>query len=65
MNLTDEFIELNINKCKNHCGEKFNSLTILNKAYKKNGKTYWLCKCECGNTTLVRYDIHHYMLGGL
>ena len=56
MNLTDEFIELNINKCKNHCGEKFNSLTILNKAYKKNGKTYWLCRCECGNTTLVRYD---------
>ena len=38
MNLTDEFIELNINKCKNHCGEKFNSLTILNKAYKKEWK---------------------------
>lgn len=56
MNLTKEFKELDINNCKNHSGEKFNSLTILNKAYKKNNKTYWLCLCDCGNTTLVRYD---------
>ena len=27
---------------------KFNHLTCIKFAYKQKGKTYWLCKCDCG-----------------
>lgn len=30
-------------------GQKFGKLTAISKAKSKSGKTYWLCKCECGN----------------
>lgn len=30
-------------------GQKFGLLTAISKASSRNGKTYWLCKCECGN----------------
>lgn len=29
-------------------GRKFGNLTAIEKAQSKNGKTYWLCRCECG-----------------
>lgn len=29
-------------------GQKFGKLTVISKSASKNGKTYWLCKCECG-----------------
>lgn len=29
-------------------GQKFGKLTVLSKSPSRNGKTYWLCKCECG-----------------
>lgn len=29
-------------------GQKFNKLTAIRRAPSKSGKTYWLCKCECG-----------------
>lgn len=30
-------------------GKKFGSLTAISKAPSRSGKTYWLCRCECGN----------------
>lgn len=35
-------------------GEKFGRLTAIEKLPSRNGKTYWLCKCECGNQTQVQ-----------
>ena len=29
-------------------GQKFGKLTAISKAASRNGKTYWLCKCDCG-----------------
>ena len=44
-------------KVKNLVGQKFGRLTVveLDKSKKRNG-TYWLCKCDCGNTSIVRSD---------
>ena len=36
-------------------GEKWGKLTNID-AYRKKGKVYAICKCECGNTKTVRYD---------
>lgn len=33
-------------------GQKFNKLTVISLAYIKKG-TYWNCKCDCGNETIV------------
>ena len=30
-------------------GQKFGKLTAIKRAQSRNGKTYWLCQCECGN----------------
>lgn len=32
--------------------QKFGRLTVLEKAYSKNNKTYWRCLCECGKETI-------------
>jgi hypothetical protein len=40
-------------KIKDISGEKFNRLTVIRKGKSVNRKTYWLCKCECGNETEV------------
>lgn len=37
----------------NLIGQKFYKLTVINFAYVKNGHSYWKCKCECGNFTIV------------
>jgi hypothetical protein len=29
--------------------QRFGKLVAISKAASKNGKTYWLCKCDCGN----------------
>lgn len=34
-------------------GLKFNKLSVLKIAYKNVYTVYWLCKCDCGNTTIV------------
>ena len=34
-------------------GQIFGRLTVIEPAQNKNNKTYWLCKCECGNTKIV------------
>lgn len=41
-------------KALNLIGEKYGKLTVLEKAGKdKRGCWLWLCKCECGNETIV------------
>ncbi len=39
----------------------FGRLTVLKQAEWKNGTSYWRCRCECGNETVVRYA---YLLNG-
>lgn len=39
---------------KNIKGKKFGLLTVIKRVNNtQNGKTQWLCKCECGNTKIV------------
>ena len=36
----------------------FGRLKVLKYSHTKNGKAYWLCKCECGNLkTIVSYSL--------
>lgn len=37
-------------------GQKFGMLTVLSYSHSKNRKTYWLCKCDCGNEKVLRLD---------
>lgn len=38
-------------------GQKFGKLTVVSRSdNSKSGKTKWLCKCECGNETIVYGD---------
>lgn len=34
-------------------GQQFGYLTVLGLAERKNRKTYWLCKCQCGNEVKI------------
>ncbi len=38
-----------------HIGERFGSLTVIKRTEKgyKNNPSKWLCKCDCGNTSVV------------
>jgi hypothetical protein len=38
---------------KNEIGNKYGYLTVTSTAPHINGRAYWMCKCECGNTTVV------------
>src|SRR5690606_4264176 len=29
---------------------------VIGFGFQKNKKSYWLCKCDCGNTTTIRSD---------
>jgi hypothetical protein len=33
--------------------KQFNKLTILEESYKKNNRRFFLCKCDCGNKTIL------------
>ncbi len=35
-------------------GQRFGKLVALQKAQSKNGKTYWLCQCDCGKQKEVQ-----------
>lgn len=35
-------------------GRKFGRLTVISRAESKDKNSRWLCKCDCGNTTIVR-----------
>ena len=45
-------------------GKRFGKLTVIKYAFTRKGKTYWHCKCDCGNekdissTHLVQGDIN-------
>ena len=34
-------------------GQRFGSLTVLHREPNQNGRTCWLCQCDCGNTCTV------------
>lgn len=40
-------------KFKDLTGTTFGRLTVIEYAYSKNGKRYWLCSCSCGGTTVL------------
>lgn len=42
-------------KAKDLTGKRFGKLTVISKVKKesKSERTKWLCKCDCGNTTIV------------
>jgi len=33
---------------------KFGKLTVISLQYTKNNRSFWLCKCDCGNTIIVK-----------
>jgi len=37
-------------------GQKFGRLTVINFAEIRKKRTYWNCKCDCGNTVVVKGD---------
>lgn len=37
-------------------GNKYGRLTVIERAENQNKKPMWLCKCDCGNTKIVRAD---------
>lgn len=43
-------------KIKDLSGKRFGRLTVIKLDCRKNGKTYWSCICDCGNTCSVRGD---------
>lgn len=45
-----------IGKIRTIKGRKFGKLTVIDLAYIKNHKTFWLCNCDCGNTKVIRKD---------
>lgn len=38
---------------KNYIGKQFGKLTVIGYAGKRSGMHRWLCKCNCGNETIV------------
>lgn len=40
-------------KLDNLMGRKFNRLTVIGRAPNKDFKPHWICKCECGNESIV------------
>lgn len=37
-------------------GQSFNQLVVIGPPVRRGRKTYWPCRCECGNETIVRAD---------
>ena len=38
---------------KDRTGEKYGSLTVVERVKNRNGRVCWLCKCDCGNMIVV------------
>jgi len=38
---------------KDYIGKRFGKLTVVEYAEKKRGMHHWLCRCDCGNETVV------------
>lgn len=41
------------NRFRDLSGRKFGRLRVVIEAYTKDREVFWLCQCECGNTTTV------------
>lgn len=37
----------------NLMGKRFGKLTVISQSVPHNGRTYWLCRCDCGNEKIV------------
>lgn len=46
-------IKINGSNVKDEVGNMYGKLTVIDFAYTKNSKAYWLCQCECGQQTVV------------
>lgn len=44
-------------KAKDLTGQRFGMLTALGRAQSINGRTTWLCKCDCGNFKIAQTDL--------
>ena len=44
---------------KDLTGMRFGKLTVLSFAKREKGKTYWNCKCDCGNECIASADSLH------
>lgn len=42
-----------MSKLNDLTGKKFGRLLVIERRANKKGKTYWFCKCDCGNYTTV------------
>jgi len=49
------YIEINGNKFIDISGQRFGKLVVTKFSERKNGVTYWECKCDCGNNSIVSY----------
>ena len=40
-------------------GQKFGSLTVIQRSPRRNAKqqVYWICRCDCGRLLVVRGDL--------
>lgn len=47
-------------KSVNLIGQKFGKLTVIDKC-KENNKSYWICKCDCGN--IIKVDTYRLQSG--
>lgn len=45
--------EIKKNREESIVGRKFGRLTVLEKAESKNNKSFWKCRCDCGNIVVV------------
>lgn len=45
-------------KYKDIKGQKFGSLTVIQRSSRRNAKQqlYWICRCDCGRLLVVRGD---------
>ena len=48
-------VEKKFNRVKDLIGQRFSKLQVIKRVENKNSRmAYWLCKCDCGNETIVR-----------
>ena len=45
-----------MSRIKDITGNKYGRLTVIEFSYMKGTKSYWKCKCDCGNECIVRKD---------
>lgn len=43
-----------MSKFDDKTGRRYGRLTVIERVFIEKGRTNWLCKCDCGNTCIVR-----------